>query len=159
MFPEIRKALFYQVIRHYFSVIALTTLTCIVSASFTKGVLVCFVVTMHRWRRRTHYDVTEAYRALRNILIFIWTMQQHTRTWEESPNNAKWRRKQGVNRQVWCVILMRFSFINGYGINPYSYSGQGGGGGGGGLFLTWLMFWIMSSQIMFKFLTQIKNQT
>ena len=50
------------------SVIALTTFNYIVSASVTKGVLLCFVVTVHWWRHRTHYDVTEAYRALRNIL-------------------------------------------------------------------------------------------
>ena len=50
------------------SVTALTTFNCIVSASVTKGVLVCFVVTAHWWRHRTHYDVTETYHALRNIL-------------------------------------------------------------------------------------------
>ena len=50
------------------SVIALTTFNCIVSASVTKGVLVCFVVTVHWWHHRTHYDVTEAYRVLRNSL-------------------------------------------------------------------------------------------
>ena len=50
------------------SVIALTTFNCVVSASVTKGALVCFVVPVHWWRHRTHYDVTEAYRALRNIL-------------------------------------------------------------------------------------------
>ena len=49
------------------SVIALTTFNCIVSASVTKGALVCFVVTVHWWRHRTHYDVTVACRALRNI--------------------------------------------------------------------------------------------
>ena len=26
-------------------------------------------------------------------------MEQHERTWQESPNIAKWRPKQGVNRQ------------------------------------------------------------
>ena len=36
-------------------------------------------------------------------------MEQHARTWEESPNIAKWRRKQGVNGQYIRVILMRFS--------------------------------------------------
>ena len=36
-------------------------------------------------------------------------MGQHARTWEESPNIAKWRRKQGVNRQYIRAILMRFS--------------------------------------------------
>ena len=50
------------------SAIALTTCNCTVSAPVTKGVLVCFVVTVHWWRNITHYDVTEAYRALRNIL-------------------------------------------------------------------------------------------
>ena len=50
------------------SVIALTTFNCIVSASVTKGVLVCFVVTVHWWHHITHYDVTEAYRVLRNSL-------------------------------------------------------------------------------------------
>ena len=50
------------------SVIALTTFNCIVSASVTKGALVCFVVPVHWCRHRTHYDITEAYRALRNIL-------------------------------------------------------------------------------------------
>ena len=50
------------------SIIALTTFKCIVSASVTKGALVCFVVPVHWWRHRTHYDVTEDYRALLNIL-------------------------------------------------------------------------------------------
>ena len=50
------------------SIIALTTFNCIVSASVTKGVLLCFVVTVHWWRHRTHYNVTEAYRTLRDIL-------------------------------------------------------------------------------------------
>ena len=77
------------------SVIALTTFNCIVSASVTKGALVRFVVTVHWWRHRTHYDVTAAYRALRNIL----TVHLNARTWEESPNITKWRRKQCVNRQ------------------------------------------------------------
>ena len=40
----------------------------VVSASVTKGELVCFVVTGHWWRHRTHYDVTKTCRALRNIL-------------------------------------------------------------------------------------------
>ena len=50
------------------SVIALTTFNCIVSASVTKGTLVCFVMIVHWWRHITQYDVTDAYRALRNIL-------------------------------------------------------------------------------------------
>ena len=36
-------------------------------------------------------------------------MEQHARTWEESPNIAKWQRKQGVNRQYKRMILMQFS--------------------------------------------------
>ena len=50
------------------SVIALTTFNSIVSASVTKGALVCFVLTVHWWRHRTHYDVKGACRALRSIL-------------------------------------------------------------------------------------------
>ena len=49
-------------------VIALTTFQCIISASITKGALVCFVVTVHWWRHKTHYHVTEVYDALRIIL-------------------------------------------------------------------------------------------
>ena len=52
-----------------FSVIALATFKRIVSSSVTKGALVCFVVTVHWWRHRTHYDVIGANRALCNILI------------------------------------------------------------------------------------------
>ena len=44
------------------SVIALTTFNCIVSASVTKGALICFLSCL------CIDDVTEAYRALRNIL-------------------------------------------------------------------------------------------
>ena len=40
--------------------ITFTTFKCIVSASVTDGVLVCFVVTVQWWRHRTHHDVTEA---------------------------------------------------------------------------------------------------
>ena len=50
------------------SVIALTTFNCIVSASVAKGGPVCFVVNVHWWRHRTHYDVTEACGALPSIL-------------------------------------------------------------------------------------------
>ena len=104
------------------SVIALTKFKCIVSASVTKGALVCFVVSVHWWRHITHYDVTEACHALRNILTVLWTMEQHARTWAESPNTAKWRRAQNINRQYKRVILMRF-FIIRYEIDPYLYSG------------------------------------
>ena len=49
-------------------------------------------------------------------------MEQHARTWEESPNIAKWRRKQGVNRQYTDDFDALF-IITGYGINLYLYSG------------------------------------
>ena len=49
-------------------------------------------------------------------------MQQHARTWEESPNIAKWRRKQGVNRQYTGDFDAIF-FITSYWLNPYLYSG------------------------------------
>ena len=48
--------------------IALTTFNCTVSTSVNKGALVCLVVIVHWWRHRTHYDVTEAYHALCNVL-------------------------------------------------------------------------------------------
>ena len=55
-----------------FSVIALTAFNSIIVASGTRDALVCFAVTVHWWRQRTHYDVIRAYRALRNILTVHW---------------------------------------------------------------------------------------
>ena len=49
-------------------------------------------------------------------------MEQHARTWEESPNIAKWRGKQGVNRP-YTVDFDAIFFITRYRINPCSYSG------------------------------------
>ena len=49
-------------------------------------------------------------------------MEQHAWIWEESPNNVKWRGKQGANRQV-CVWYWCDFFINMYEKYPYSYSG------------------------------------
>ena len=40
-------------------------------------------------------------------------MKQHARIWEESPNIAKWRRKQDINQQYIRVMSMRFSLSRG----------------------------------------------
>ena len=50
----------------------------------------------------------------------------HARTWEESPNIAKRRRKQGAKRRYTGIYAGDFDaifFITRYWINPYSYSG------------------------------------
>ena len=52
-----------------FSVIASTTFKCIIRPLVIKGVLLCRVLSVHWWRPRTHYDVTDAYHSLCNILI------------------------------------------------------------------------------------------
>ena len=103
-------------------VIALTTSKCIVSASVTKGAIVCLVVTVHWWRHRNHYDVTEVYHMLRNILTVHLNNGATRSDLRGIPNIAKWRRKQGVNRQYTGDFDAIF-FITRYGINPYLYSG------------------------------------
>ena len=45
-------------------------------------------------------------------------MEQHARTWEESPNIMKRRRKQGVNQQFMGAFDTTL-FITRYGINPH----------------------------------------
>ena len=91
------------------SAIALTTLNCIVSASVTKGVLVCFVVTVHWWRHRTHYDVTEAYRALRNILTVHLNNGATRADLRGIPKHyeatAKAGRLSTIYRGFWCDFL------------------------------------------------------
>ena len=92
------------------SVMALTTSNCIVSASATEGALVCFVVTVHWWRHRTHYDVTKACRALRNIsTVHLNNGAPRADLIGIHKHCEKWRRKQGVNRQYIRVVLMPFS--------------------------------------------------
>ena len=88
-------------------VIALTTFNCIVSASATKGALVCFVVTVHWWRHRTHYDVTKACCELHNIPFEQWST---TRGPERNPQTL---RSDGESRAsidniygwFWCHFL------------------------------------------------------
>ena len=118
------------------SVIALTTFNCIVSASVTKGALVCFVVTVHWWRHRTHYDVTEAYRALRNIPTVHLNNGTTCTDLRGIPKHCEVTAKQGVNRYIW-VILMQFSVSLGieqihirilFFYGPSAVHGDGGSG-------------------------------
>ena len=99
------------------SAIALTAFKCIASASITQGALVCFDLTVHWWRHITHYDVTEVYHALRNVLT-VHLNNGATRADLRNPNIVEWRWKQAVNRQYTDDFDAIF-FI----INPYLYSG------------------------------------
>ena len=63
-------------------------------------------------------------------------MEQHARIWEEFPNIAKWRRKQGVNRGYTGDFDAIF-FITRHGINPYLYSGFYGPGAVLGILNKW----------------------
>ena len=100
------------------ALIALTTFNCIVSASVTKGALVCFVVTVHWWRHRTHYDVTEANRVLRNILTVHLNNGATRADLRGIPIHCEVTTKAGVNRQYTGDVDAIF-FITRYGINPY----------------------------------------
>ena len=60
-------------------------------------------------------------------------MELHAQIWKESPNIAKWRRKQGVNRQYTGDFGAIF-FITRYGINTYLCSGFYGPGAVLGIF-------------------------
>ena len=96
------------------SVIALTTFNCIVSASVTKGALVCLVVIVHWWRHRTHYDVTEAYCALCN---FNRSFEQwsNTRGPERNPQTLRSDGESRASIDHIRLILMRFSSSLGVG--------------------------------------------
>ena len=92
-----------------FPVIVLTTLKCIVSASVTKSMLICFAVTVHWWRHITHYDITEAYCAWRNILIIHLNNEATHIDLRGIPKWCEVTVKAGGNRQVyvwfWCNFL------------------------------------------------------
>ena len=92
------------------SVIALTKFKYIVSASVTKGALVCFVVTVHWWRHRICYDVTEVYHALRNILTVNLS---NTRWPERSPQTLRSCGESRSSIDNIRVIFMRFSLLLG----------------------------------------------
>ena len=91
------------------SVIALTTFTCIVSASVTKGALVCFVVTVHWWRHGTHYDAIETYRALRNILTVHLNNGATRADLRGITKHCEVTVKAGCQSTIYTGDLMRFS--------------------------------------------------
>ena len=104
------------------SVIALTTFKCIVNASVTKGALVCFVVTVHWWRHRTHYDVTKAYRALRNILTVHLNNGATRADLRGIPKHCEVTAKAG-HQSSYTGDFKAIFFNTRYGINPYAHSG------------------------------------
>ena len=104
-------------------VIALTTFNCIVSASVTKGALICFVVTVHWWRHGTHYDVTEAYHALLNILTVHLNNGATRADLRGIPKHWEVTAKAGRQSTIYTGDFDAICFIIRYGTNPYSYSG------------------------------------
>ena len=105
------------------SVIALTMFNCIVSASVTKGALVCFVVTVNWWRQGTHYDVTEAYRALRNILTVHLNNGATRADLRGLPKHCEVTAKAGRQSTIYTGDFDAIFFTISYGTNPYSWSG------------------------------------
>ena len=103
------------------SVIALTTFNCIVSAPVTKGALVCFVVTVHWWRHRNHYDVTEAYRALRYIPTVHLNNGATCADLRGIPKHCEVTATAG-RQSIYMGDFDAIFFITRYRINPYSYS-------------------------------------
>ena len=103
------------------SVIALTTFNCIVSASATKEALVCLVVTVHWWRHRTHHDVTEAYRALRNIPTVHLNNGAICADLRGILKHCEVTAKAG-RQSIYMGDFDAIFFITRYRINPYSYS-------------------------------------
>ena len=80
-------------------------------------------MTVNWWRHKTHYEVTEAYCALRNILT-VHLNNGATRTdLREIPKHcvvtAKAERQSTIHTDDFDAIF----FITSYGINTYSYSG------------------------------------
>ena len=80
-----------------------------VSASVTKGVLICYVVTVHWWRHRTHYDVTEAYPALRNILTVHLNNGATREDLRGIPKHCEVTAKAGSQWTIYTGDLIRFS--------------------------------------------------
>ena len=105
------------------SVIALTTFNCFVSASVTKGELVYLVVTVHWWRRRTHYDVTKACRALRYIPTVHLNNGAPRADLRGIPKHCEVTAKAGRQSTIYTGDFDAIFFITRYWINPYSYSG------------------------------------
>ena len=104
-------------------IIALTMFKCIVGTLATKGALICFVVTVHWWHHRTHYDITETYRVLRNVLT-VHLNNGATRTnLKGVPKHCKVTAKAGRQSTIYTGDFDEIFCITRYGINPYSYSG------------------------------------
>ena len=104
------------------SVIALSTFIYIVSASVTKGALVCFVVPVHWWRQRTHYDVTKAYRSLRNILTVHLNNGATRADLRGVPKYYEVTANAGRKSTIYKDDFDEIFFSNRYGLNPYPYS-------------------------------------
>ena len=103
------------------SVTTLTTFKCIASASVTKGVLACFVVTVHWWCHRTHFDVTEAYHLLCNILTIHLNNGATRADLRGIPKHCEVIAKAGRQLTIHTSDFDAIFFITRYGINPYSY--------------------------------------
>ena len=103
------------------SVIALTTFNCIVSAPVTKGALVCFVATVHWWRHRNHYDVTEAYRALRNITTVHLNNGATCADLRGTLKHCEVTATAG-RQSIYMDDFDAIFFITRYRIKPHSYS-------------------------------------
>ena len=104
------------------SVIALSTFNYIVSASVTKVALVCSVVPVHWWRQRTHYDVTEAYRSLRNILTVHLNNGATRADLRGIPKYYEVTANAGRESTIYKADFDEIFFSNRYGLNPYPYS-------------------------------------
>ena len=101
------------------SVIALTTFNCIVSASVTKGALVCFVVTVHWWRHGPHYDITEANSALCNILTVHLNNGATRADLRGMPKHWEVTAKAGRQSTIYTGDFDAIFSIIRYGTNPH----------------------------------------
>ena len=105
------------------SVIVLITFNCIVSASVTKGAIVCVFVTVHWWRHRTHYDVTAACRTLRNIPTVHLNSGAPRADLRGIHRHCKVTAKAGRQSTMYMGDFDAIFFITRYWIKPYSYYG------------------------------------
>ena len=87
------------------------------------GALVCFVVSVHWWHHRTHYDVTEAYRAPRNIITVHLNNGATRADLRGIPKHCEMTAKAGRQSTIYTGDFDAIFLITRYGINPYPYSG------------------------------------
>ena len=78
---------------------------------------------LHWWRHRTHYDVTEANHALRNILTVHLNNGATRADLRGIPKHCEVTAKAGRQSTLYTGDFDAMFFITRYGINPYSYSG------------------------------------